>query len=130
MKKLLLILTILLFTVPAFGVTLAWDANTDTAIGYIVYYQETGSDIIYHETVTPPGIETVQFTIDDSKFNPGMENSFWLTAYNNSAESGSSNIVKWTAPDAPVFVPTDDPAPVIINILNNPETLTINIGGQ
>ena len=128
MKKLLLVLlAILFFAVPAWGVTLAWDANTDSAIGYIIYYQETGSDTIYHEIITPAGRETTRYTIDDRKLNPGKENSFWLTAFNDMAESGSSNIVTWTAP---TFITTDNPAPVIINVPGAPSSVTINIGGQ
>jgi len=125
MKKIFLILIILFFAVPAWGVTLAWDAYTDEADGFILYYQQTGETEIYSEVIQ--GSLTVIYTVEDSKFQPGQEYSFWLTAFNDMAESGSSNIVTWTAP---TFIPTDNPAPVIINVPGAPSSVTINIGGQ
>ena len=60
MKKLIMILavTVLLFAVPAFGVTLAWDANTDSCIGYKLYYHQTGVTETNSELI--PGREIVQ----------------------------------------------------------------------
>jgi len=115
MKKILLIL--LFFAVPANAVTLAWDANTDSAIGYILYYGDH-SEVIQ-------GRENTTITVDNNKFVPGQEYSFYVTAFNDSAESGPSNVVTWTAP---MFVPPDNPAPVVINIPAAVENVTINIG--
>jgi len=128
MKKLSLVLAvlILLFAVPAFGVTLAWDANTDSAIGYKVYYQQVGAvDDPYSYIVQ--GRENATYTIESCYFQPEQEYEFWVTAFNDADESGSSNIVLWTAP---IFIPVDNPAPVIIQVPGTPQTLIINLGGQ
>ena len=124
MKKLILAIIFMFMASSAGAVDLAWDKNTDSATGYILYYQKTGSDTIYSEIVSPPGKETVSFTVDNAKFDPGAEQSFWLTAYNTLAESGPSNIVIWTAP---IFIPTDNPAPIIINIPSEAGPVTINV---
>ena len=130
MKKLLLI-WLLLFAIGSavgayrtWGITLAWDPNTDSAIGYIVYYQQTGNDTTYSEVVQ--GRESTTITIDSCKFQPGSEYSFWATAYNNGGESGPSNTVTWTAPE---FIPESNPAPVIINVPGTPASVTIHLGG-
>ena len=117
MKKLLLISLFLFFAMPAWAVTLAWDANTDSAIGYILYYDDH-SEVIQ-------GRENTTITVDNNKFVPGQEYSFYVTAFNTSDESGPSDIVTWTAP---VFVPPDNLAPVVINIPTAVENVTINIG--
>lgn len=106
----------------AWGVTLAWDANTDNATGYIVYYQHA-DDPIYSEVVQ--GRENTTLAISNGKFQPGLEYSFWVTAYNSAGESEPSNTVTWTAPE---YIPENNPAPIIINIPGVPASLTINIG--
>ena len=127
MKKLMIsiaVVSCLLLAGSAWAVDLAWDANTDSAIGYKLYYQQTGTTETNSELIL--GRETVLYTVENSKFIPGEEYSFWLTAYNDMAESGPSNVVTWTAPE---FIPTENPGPVIINIPGNPGPVTINIGG-
>ena len=126
MKKLIIIAILIIsfgFTTGASAVSLGWSANTDSATGYILYYQQAGATDIYSEAIQ--GRETVTYTVDNSKFQPGEDYSFWLTAYNTAAESGPSNVVPWTAP---MFVPSDNPAPVIIQIPGKPASVTINIG--
>ena len=130
MKKLLLfwglalILCFGIFTYTAFGVTLAWDTNTDTVVGYKVYYQQVGGVDPYSEIVQ--GRENTTCIIDNNKFQPDQEYEFWVTAFNDADESGSSNIVTWTAP---IFIPVDNPAPIIIQVPGTPQTLIINLGG-
>ena len=119
-----LILCFGVFAYTAFGVTLAWDANTDSAIGYKVYYQQVGGVDPYSEIVQ--GRENTTCIIDNNKFQPDQEYEFWVTAFNDADESGASNIVFWTAP---IFIPVDNPAPVIIQVPGTPQTLIINLGG-
>ena len=116
MKKLFLTL-ILFFSLmgvafAAQTVTLAWDPNTDTIIGYRIYERVEGGTYVYGEAnakaSTLVGTETVTFQTTDGK------KYYVATAYGTTAESGPSNEVS-TRPNAPgmlrVIVIVEVPVP-------------------
>ncbi len=115
----LLALFIILFTViPAFAASLVWDASTG-ADGYIVYYSDGSNN-------WSKNVENVT-TYDLAPLNmiPGTTYTIYVTAYNVAGESAPSNSVTYT-PAA--FIPSDNPAPVIINIPPTVSNVTINVG--
>ena len=128
MKKLSLILSLLFIiagcTTFANAADLFWDANSESDLrGYIVYSQEEGSDVIHSDG--PVGVMTEPtFPLDPECYIPGKKYSFWVTAFNDSNESGSSNIVEYTFP---IWTPNIDPRPYIINIPSEVNTVTINV---
>ena len=119
MKKLFLIL-ILFFSLmvgealAVQTVTLEWDANTDTVLGYRIYERVEGGIYVYGEvnakTSTLVGTETVTFQTTDGK------KYYVATAYDATAESNPSNEVS-TRPNAPgmlritVIVDVEVPVP-------------------
>ena len=102
MKKLFMALVLFFslvgVTFAAQTVTLAWDPNTDTVIGYRIYERAEGSTYVYGEAnakaSTLVGVETVTFQTTDGK------KYYVATAYDVNAESGPSNEVS-TGPNAP-----------------------------
>ena len=102
MKK--FFLTLILFfclvgvTFAAQTVTLEWDGNTDSILGYRIYERVEGDTYVYGEgnakASTLVGTETVTFQ------TTGGKKYYVATAYDVNAESGPSNEVS-TGPNAP-----------------------------
>ena len=116
MKKLLIALMLLLFTVPAMGATLSWNAS-DRATGYLVYYNEYSNDV---GNVTE--IADFENTLN---LVAGIDYNISVSAYNEYGESAKCDAIVFTRQ---AFVPDANPAPVIINIPPDTPTVTINVG--
>ena len=112
MKILALIAGILLTASMACAATLQWDH--DGADGFIVYYTDGTSNFNY----TVGDVRTC----DTGLLNliPGVEYTFHVTAYNETAESGPSNTVIWTRT---VFEPPANLLPVVEDAPDNPNGL-------
>jgi len=114
MKKLLIVLMLLLFAVPAFGATLSWNAPTEgTPTGYKIYYNEFSQDVgLVTEIVD---CELVLNLV------PELEYTMHVTAYNAIGESGPSNEITYIRQ---AYVPVDTPAPTLI-LIQPPVTIVI-----
>jgi len=106
MKKLLLILTILLFTVPAFSadVKLAWDTNTETDVQYRVYAARYAQDYDYTTQLYDGAATSCTVTIDASAEYKFVVRAYIIGASDKIYESGNSNqvvhaVVIWTNPN-------------------------------
>jgi len=104
------ILAILAFTVgpicTANSATLAWDAS-EGATGYKIYYQAQGTTDRYSVIVE----SGTQQEMEPLNMLPGVTYEIYATAFNSVGESGPSNTVVYTTPE---FIPTDNPAPMVI----------------
>lgn len=108
MKKLLIgIIVLLMGVATANAADLQWDFPTDwnDLTGYIVYFNEIGeTDTPWTKTVLKddPAISqdgaSVTYSDVDDKLNLQFNQPYnlYITAYNNSGESGPSNIVSYT----------------------------------
>ena len=116
MKKLLIVLLLLLFAVPALGATLSWNAS-DRATGYLVYYNEYSNDV---GNVTE--IADFENTLN---LVAGVDYNISVSAYNEYGESAKCDAIVFTRQ---AFIPDTNPAPVIINIPPDTPSVTINVG--
>ena len=79
----------------------AWDQHNGDIKGFLMYCREAGST----ENVKPflkIDPDKTAISVDDALFEPGVAYDFWLTAYNDTGESGNSNTVNWSRY---IFVP-------------------------
>ena len=93
----------LLLVTPAFGADLQWDdpgTEWTSITGYTVYFSDGAEN--YNKTALIPELVradgSVTYEDIDNKFNLhyAIEYSFYITAYNDSGESGPSNTVTYT----------------------------------
>jgi len=108
MKKLTLgILLVLLFSCipsPAISASLTWTASPG-AVVYVIYYNEYSQDV--GDVTLVEDAESVLNLVH------GVEYSLSCTAYNDCGESAKCSAITYTRP---LFVPSENPAPTIINI--------------
>jgi hypothetical protein len=97
---------------PAFALRLVWDPPAQgVPTGYVVYSRLLGdSSEPFSESVDAP---TCEYPLERTRFLPGQEYEFWVTAYNDAGESPPSNTV--TNLFDP-FSPPLNPPPVVILI--------------
>ena len=115
MKKRITIILAIVFMLMAptawAGASFQWDANpaNENVLGYIVFYQDTGTSEIYNYNV---GNVT---TCTDELFNfaPGRSYDMWVKAYNTAEISGESNHVQLDVPAA--YTPPDNKIPVDVS---------------
>jgi len=100
MKKILLTLFILifmiLFSVSANALTLAWDHDTPAdVVGYVLYYRATNGSLgPFNLTIN--GGDNMTIEIPTIEFKPNVEYTFTVTAFNDSGESEHSEPLMWT----------------------------------
>ena len=103
--KLLPIIFTLLFITEIHAIDFQWDANTDSATGYVFMWQETdciepacygsGNRIGEHFNERIPGINSTTYTVPNNFMKPNVEYDFWVHAYNATDDmSGPSNVLK------------------------------------
>jgi hypothetical protein len=130
MKKLLVYLTIILFcfTIPASALTVAWDANTDSAIGYIISWKQQGTTEEFR--VNLPGKEVTQYVIEDkflkisTSANPVIYD-VWAQAYNDQEISDNSEVV--TMERESTFSPPVSVLPTVEYDPEKPTKMVINV---
>ena len=112
-KKLLMAVAIvLMFTGTAFAESLSW--THDGADGFVIYYTDGTNDYIYNVgNVTTCDVDLLNLT-------PGVEYTFYVTAWNSKGESGPSNTVTYTIE---AFTPPENNLPVATQIPNTPTVL-------
>ena len=104
MKKLLIGIIVLLMAGVANAADLQWDypADWNDLTGYVVYFNEVGdTDTPWSKTlgkndITQDGTSVTYADIDDKlnlQFNQPY--NFYITAYNDSGESGPSNSISY-----------------------------------
>ena len=106
MKKLLLILTILLFTVPAFSadVKLAWDKNLEAGVQYRIYAARYAQDYDYTAPLYDGAATSCTVIVDASAEYKFVARAYLVGASGQVYESGNSNqvvhaVVVWTNPN-------------------------------
>ena len=116
MKKVLAILAmVLMFCGSAQAATLQWDhAGAD---GFIMYYTDQTNNYNYNVVG-----DVREVDLDILQVTPGVEYTYYVTAYNSSGESGPSNTVTHTVG---VFSPPVNVLPVASPVPGNPEVLRI-----
>jgi len=103
MKKILVILAmVLILPCIALADSLSW--THDGADGFIVYYTDQTNNYNYNVI---GDVRTCD--LDLLNLAPGIEYTFHVTAYNETAESGTSNTVTYTID---VFSPPENVMPV------------------
>lgn len=127
MKSFIIILAIILcaFSAQAADVSVTWQweqGDGAAADGFIVYFSD--GTTTWNKTIRDGSAR--QWVTPEETFPPGVELSFWGTAYCAWAESAESARVAWTREGEPYTPPDDNlPQPTTINI-NGP--VQINIG--
>ena len=93
------------------GASFQWDANpaSDNVIGYILYYQNAGTQEVYNVNVG----NVTTCTDDGLNLTPGHSYDFWLKAYNASEISGESNHVQYDEPAS--FTPPTNKLPADVS---------------
>ena len=94
MKKVILVLLAMVFiTNTACALTLQWDKHTNASVqGYLLQWEETDNPSELF-SINIIGIENVQQEIADNLFEPIVNYSIWVIAYNNFGESEKSNVL-------------------------------------
>ena len=94
MKKVMLVLLAMVFiTNTACALTLQWDKHTNASVqGYLLQWEETDNPSELF-SINIIGIENVQQEIADNLFEPIVNYSIWVRAYNDFGESAKSNVL-------------------------------------
>ena len=100
MKKLILMLCFLLFSLVGWADTIIWDAPIDGGPvgGYTLYWGSDGDDFCTMSEKCNLSMPSDVLSVDMTILNllPGNEYKFIVTAYNATGESGPSNEVVYT----------------------------------
>jgi len=145
MKRLLILTAALLAWIAVASIanaaTVSWVAGAYTD-GTKFYYSEVGgssnsilcpngtSTVVQKEDPANPGtmIDFQEWTTDSWNLIPGISYNISAVGYNPRGESAATAPVTW---NEPAYVPTDDPAPPIINLPGAPQTtIIINVNPQ
>lgn len=116
----------LLLPVLAFGASLQWDdpgAEWDSIVGYTIYFSDGTEDFNKTElkgNLTRADGSVTYADIDNNlNLHYGIEYTFYITAYNDSGESGPSNTVTYTRE---AYVPPLDHLPEAV--VSSPQSAT------
>ena len=107
MKKIVLVLAFVL-GIASYGecVTATWTHDGVNTTGYTLYFYKTDTPAtVYNKSITGSTVRTM--TLDDNLFAPGASYTFYMTAYNATAESAKSSNAVWTRPGQAYTPPTD-----------------------
>lgn len=118
MKRILFILCLVLFTLPAFAAKLLWEPSSGDVKGYVVYFSDGTENYTYH---AGPALE-VDNIEDTLNLVPGTAYTFTVKAYNDYMLSDDSNSVSFTKPG--VVIP-ENTLPRDVEVPNN-TTVTIS----
>ena len=106
MKKILLILAILFFAVPAVAadVNLAWDANTEPDVQYRIYAARYAQDYDYSAPLYDGAATSCTVIVDASAEYKFVARAYIVGASGQVYESGNSNqvvhaVVVWINPN-------------------------------
>ena len=105
---------------------LQWDsyAEQDKIKGFVIYSQEVTPEMdgqLYSAIVNDPSATNYQ--LDPTLFEPGHTYRFWITAFNDLAESEKAQADKDWTPAA--FLPSNVPRPVTITVQGPVSNVTI-----
>jgi hypothetical protein len=96
MKKFLLsLIFVLISVVSVYAVDLAWDHDGVDVDGYVLYYEAVDGSLGPFNYTVVGGANTTA-TIPTVEFQPNVEYTFAVTAFNDSGESDLSLPVLWT----------------------------------
>jgi hypothetical protein len=125
MKK-LLIIALLLIAVPAGAATCTWTHDGLNVTGFTLWFYQTATPAnVYNKSVL--GATTRSMVLDDNYFSPGIEYSFYMTAFNAVDKSANSTTVKWTRAGT-AYSPAADKLPTSLYIKpNGVNTIVIDI---
>jgi hypothetical protein len=105
MKK-LIIIAILLFATSAGAATATWTHDGLNVTGFTLWFYQTAAPAnVFNKSVT--GATTRSMVLDDNYFAPGVEYSFYITAYNTIDKSANSTTIKWTRAGTAYAAPSD-----------------------
>lgn len=116
------------FTLSAEAAGLTWDDYADKAniTGFVIYSQEVGTTDMKSVQINDPA--ATEYPLNPIYYKPGGTYRFWISAYNDLAESTHAQANRdWTAPE---FVPPDNPPDVVINIPGTVNNVQVNVGNQ
>jgi hypothetical protein len=124
--KHLLIIALLLIALPAGAATATWTHDGLNVMGFTLWFFQTSTPAnVYNKSVAGAAIRSM--VIDDSYFAPGVEYSFYMTAYNAIDKSANSAIVKWTRTGT-AYTPPVDKFPTSLYLKpNGVNTIVIDI---
>ena len=107
MKRLAIIFAILLFSSSAMALTATWTHDGLNTLGYTLWFFKTSEpNNVYNKSF--PGSTVRSVSMSDDYFQPGVEYSFSVSAYNAVGESAhSAPAVKWTRAGTAYTPPTD-----------------------
>ena len=122
MKRSLIVLFILVMASVVGAATLKWDASVGTVEGYIVNYGTVEGE--YPHTFNVGNVTELENMEAVLHLHPGVGYFLGMSAYNDSGESGLSNIITYTRP---AYVPPEDNLPsIVIEIPEPPDQLILN----
>ena len=125
MKKIIIafiILMILVIPASVLALTVGWDEHPDTnVLGYTLYWQEQGTTEEFRVNIS--GRINTQYVIENKFLKVGSTYDIWATAYNDQANSDSSNVI--TAIRDLVFLPPVSNLPTVEYESDKPDKITI-----
>jgi hypothetical protein len=109
MKK-LIVIAILLIASQAMALTATWTHDGLNTTGYTLWFWQTSTPTnVWNKSF--PGSTVRSVAMSDDYFQPGVEYSFSVSAYNTVGESlHSAPAVKWTR-SGTAFIPPADKVP-------------------
>ena len=124
----ILILLLLLMPGNALALPIAWDANPEGTLGYVIYWQEQGTTdefraLIPSRTITTYIIEDRYLKISTTQ-NPVIYD-IWAKAYDDQGISDSSEVI--TAEREYTFSPPASNLPTVIYEPTKPTKIIINV---
>jgi hypothetical protein len=110
--KRLIIIAILLIALPCAAATATWTHDGLNVTGFTLWFYQTASPaVVYNKSILGPTVRSM--VLDDNYFAPGVEYSFYMTAFNLVDKSGNSAIVKWTRAGV-IYAPPSDKLPTTL----------------
>jgi len=116
MKKLIFSLLVCFFAlIPALACADHFEWTHAGADGFIIYYADQNNSYNYNVV---GDVRSCELSLLNLK--PGVKYTFYATAYNESGESGPSNIITYTKK---VFTPPANVLPVVQKVPDSPSEL-------